>query len=487
MPLEKCLSHVANAERVMKAKRSMKVMNAAMCGVGGVLALAGIALGASSLAGVSLGAWTGLAGALALCGGGGLMMVGVRRGVMDQLHAAVDQLTTLRREYDELQKVSASRTKMLEGMSHDLRTPLQAILGFSDVLREADTTPAVREQSGEAVVRNARLLLGTIDQMNEIAALAAGTWSSKMGNLRGCLQQLVTVVTAENAERKVEIKVVCMNAIPNASGEIVFSLMRGVEHAVRHAAAVASDGKLLITLTHVPDRNLVTITIDHKGQTAPYQIVEQLTQQEDAICFIVERPTGSGCLGLALAKQHLRANGGTIVAKLRDGSSTIIMDVPAIASVDAGSFTEVTVAAVECATTLNTRGVRVLVVDDAEDTLRLVSYHLTKADYNVETCTMGAAGLERALASKASANPFAVMLLDLNLPDMDGTSVATMLRQEGYRGTIVAFTATTVAETLEQCVKAGCDSWLTKPIDRAKLLEAVKRTAQRDAERRLAA
>ncbi|MFY7896023.1 MAG: hypothetical protein ACOVP8_07310, partial [Phycisphaerales bacterium] len=63
----------------------------------------------------------------------------------------------------------------------------------------------------------------------------------------------------------------------------------------------------------------------------------------------------------------------------------------------------------------------------------------------------------------------------------------TMLRQEGYRGTIVAFTATAVAESLDAYVKAGCDSWLTKPIDRAKLLEAVTRTAVHDAERRLAA
>ncbi|HLP82931.1 MAG TPA: response regulator [Phycisphaerales bacterium] len=449
---------------------------------GVIAACAGAAVGALQL----IGTQSGVAGAaLSLCGLGMAMFGahGVAHAKAKRLHAQLREATSAS---EELQKVSASRTKLLDATSHDLRTPLQAILGFADVLRDADTNAQTREQSVDAMTRNARRLLGTIDQIHEITALSAGTWKAKAGSLRGCLQQVVSQISNES-ERKVEVRVVCVNDIPNASGEHVYAMMCGVAHALRHAAQHASDGKLLVTLTYVPDRQLVSMTIEHKGHTAPHQIVDLLVQHDDAMRFLAERPAGSGCLGLALAKQHLRAHGGSIIAKLRDDSSTIIIDFPASASVQAGTFSDVPVEEARASNAINTREVRVLVVDDAEDTLRLVKHHLTKAGYRVEACTTGREGLERALAAKRADDAFAVMLLDMNLPDMDGASVASMLRQEGYRGTIVAFTATAVAESLDTYVKAGCDSWLTKPIDRAKLLDAVKRTAVRDAERRLAA
>jgi CheY-like chemotaxis protein/signal transduction histidine kinase len=422
-----------------------------------------------------------------LCVGAGLSIAGAWRiGASASSTARTAQASTAS-QLDAARRTADARASMLEGMSHDLRTPLQSIVGFADILRESDIPSAARAQSADALIRNANRLLHTIDQVNEAMALAAGTWKPKMGSVRGCLQQLLSDLAAENSERSRDIKVVCMNAIPNASGEATYALMRGVEHAIRHATHVASDGKLVISLTHIPERGRICITLDHRGHTAPDAIIALLAQHDDAMQFIAQRPAGSGCLSLALAKQHLRAHGGDIIATLRDDASTVIIDVPAKASANAGTFSDITYTTASKTLSLNTSSVRVLVVDDAEDTLRLVTHHLTKVGYNVQTATTGRAGLDRALSAKASDAPFHVMLLDMNLPDMDGASVAAMLRQEGYRGTIVAFTATTTPDALDHCIKSGCDSWLTKPIDRVKLLDAVKRTAFRDIERRLAA
>jgi len=458
------------------------VLAAGAACAGAVVACAGAATALMHLAGAHS---AGVGTAMMLCGatalGGGAFVFAQNRA-----KRLADALAATTRKNEELEKALGSRTKLMDATSHDLRTPLQAILGFADVLRDSDSNAQTREQSIDAMTRNARRLLSTIDQIHEITSLSAGTWTTKTGSLRGCLQQAVSQITHES-DRKVDLRVVCVNDIPNASGESVFAMMCGGAHALRHAAEQASDGKVLVTLTHVPERQLVSMTIEHKGQTASHAIVDLLLQHDDAMRFLSERPAGSGCLGLALAKRHLRAHGGSIIAKLRDDGSTIIIDFPASASAQAGTFSDVPIEERRAQGTINTREVRVLVVDDAEDTLRLVKHHLLKAGYRVETCPTGREGLERALAAQKAADPFAVMLLDMNLPDMDGASVATMLRQEGYRGTIVAFTATAVAESLDAYVKAGCDSWLTKPIDRAKLLEAVTRTAVHDAERRLAA
>lgn len=432
------------------------------------------------------GTHSGLIGTGLMLAGAGTLAFGMHLKARATMLRVTQETARLQIANEEMGKALASRTKLMDATSHDLRTPLQAILGFADVLRDLDSNTLAREQSLEAMTRNARRLLGTIDQIHEITALSAGSWMSKTGNLRGCLQQVVSQIVHESA-RKVDVRVVCVNDIPNASGEHVYAMMCGVGHALRHVAEQATDGQVLVTMTHVPGRQLVSMTIEHKGQTAPHVIVDLLLQHDDAMHFLAERPAGSGCLGLALAKQHLRAHGGSIIAKLRDDSSTLIIDFPATASAAAGTFSEVAIEDSGIRSAINTREVRVLVVDDAEDTLRLVKHHLLKAGYRVETCPTGSEGLERALTAQRAGDPFAVMLLDMNLPDMDGASVASMLRKEGYRGTIVAFTATAVAEALEAYMKAGCDSWLTKPIERAKLLEAVRRTAVHDAERRLAA
>lgn len=469
-------AHAANASA---GGTTMAMMIAA---AGGAALCAGGAIAGLHAA----GGHSGLIGAAAMLAGAGALAWGVHARGAARARQLQEHARQLHARNDDMSKALASRAKLLDATSHDLRTPLQAILGFADVLRDADANPLTREQSLDAMTRNARRLMGAIDQIQEITSLSAGTWVHKTGSLRGCLQQVVSQIVHESV-RKVDVRVVCVNDIPNASGEHVYALMCGVGHALRHAAEQASDGKVLVTMTHVAARQLVSMTIEHRGQTAPHAIVDLLVQHDDAMRFLAERPAGSGCLGLALAKQHLRAHGGSIIAKLRDDSSTLIIDFPATASAAAGTFSEVSMETTSVKNAINTREVRVLVVDDAEDTLRLVKHHLLKAGYRVETCPTGREGLERALAAQQAGDPFAVMLLDMNLPDMDGASVASMLRQDGYRGTIVAFTATAVAEALDGCMKAGCDSWLTKPIERAKLLEAVKRTAVHDAERRLAA
>jgi CheY-like chemotaxis protein len=125
--------------------------------------------------------------------------------------------------------------------------------------------------------------------------------------------------------------------------------------------------------------------------------------------------------------------------------------------------------------------IRVLVAEDGEDNRRLVTHHLVKAGMQTSVATNGLEAIDLALASRRSGNPFHLILMDMQMPELDGYEATHRLRQEGWRGPIVALTAHAMSGDRERCMEAGCDEYLTKPMDRRRLLEVVHRLASRDA------
>jgi CheY-like chemotaxis protein len=117
---------------------------------------------------------------------------------------------------------------------------------------------------------------------------------------------------------------------------------------------------------------------------------------------------------------------------------------------------------------------RVLLAEDGADNRRLISHILKKAGAHVSAAENGRMAVELAMAAVQERRPFDLILMDMQMPIMDGHAATRRLRSLGYTAPIVALTAQAMSEDRTRCLACGCDEFLSKPIDRRQLIEAVR-------------
>jgi CheY-like chemotaxis protein/HPt (histidine-containing phosphotransfer) domain-containing protein len=183
-------------------------------------------------------------------------------------------------------------------------------------------------------------------------------------------------------------------------------------------------------------------------------------------------------LGLTISKRLAQMLGGDITVRSTEGHGSIFS-----VEIDPGSLDGVrmlseyreAVTPPSGASRPLTAGLRgkILLVEDGPDNRQLLSYYLSKAGAEVTTAENGKVGCEKALAALDSGNPFDLIVMDMQMPELDGYGATSKLRTKGYTAPIIALTAHAMADDRARCIRAGCSDYITKPVDRADLLAMV--------------
>lgn len=364
------------------------------------------------------------------------------------------------------ERASEAKARFLGTMSHEIRTPLHGVLGFADVLAKT----GLNQDQAHYVdrIRSAgRSLALLIDDILDFSRIEAGRMPLDMKpfNLRAVVSEVVEMASATATHLSFSF------SQSPAVQDWVFGdhlrVRQVITNLVGNAAKFTPAGSVQITIDQVDERLLIRVTDDGIGLSPELEdTVFDLFVQADAA---VGRKFGGAGLGLTISRSLGRMMGGDVTLENRIGQGAIAtLELPYAPAAPPPDLIGTTSAA--------TRRLRILVVDDADMNLELMRLLLTDAGHEFSGASSGAAGVARVRDDE----PFDLVLMDIQMPDIDGLTASRMIRElEGpVSGTpIIAITADALPTTVQACRKAGIDDHLSKPVRADELLARINRLA----------
>jgi two-component system CheB/CheR fusion protein len=393
-----------------------------------------------------------------------------------------ERRVSLALEQAKLGAEQASRIKsdFLANMSHEIRTPMTAILGYAELLRahvkDPDNLACV-----EAVRRNGRHLLEIINDILDLSKIEAGMLEPKASEMSPwtVMRETVENLSTRASERGLTLTLESEGPLPRAIQTDATRFRQILLNLVGNAIKFTHRGGVRISaVLHAPQRLLeVRVTDDGIG-IAEEQIgslFEPFTQADASRT----RSYGGTGLGLAISKRLVQLLGGTISVQSTPGAGSTFTFTIGTGPLDGVPLTdELPLPPVQPEVIpLQLHGRRVLVVDDRRDMRYLVQSYLEEARAEVRTAGNGLLAIEEVERGAKLSQPFDAIVLDMQMPAMDGYEAAKRLRESGHHGLIVALTASAMRGDRERCLEAGCDEYLTKPVDRLALIEVLARNS----------
>jgi signal transduction histidine kinase/DNA-binding NarL/FixJ family response regulator len=376
---------------------------------------------------------------------------------------------------------TAAKSRFLAHMSHEIRTPLTALLGFAEMLEAPALGESDRLNYAMIVRRNGAHLLSVINDILDLSKVEAG--KLKLEILECALPALMADVSAlmkgRAAERGLAYAVRVESPVPTKVRTDPTRLRQVLLNVVGNALKFTEKGGVTVSLGFDPARDRLRFSIADTGiGMTPEQLGRLFHAFEQADPSTTRRFGGSG-LGLAVSRELVVALGGEIDVRSELGrGSTFVVSVPT--GWAAGSeLTTILLEAPRAAGAGPAADARfegsVLFADDGPDNQILVATLLRKHGLEPVVVENGALARARALEAWRAGAPFDLVLMDMEMPVMDGYTATRELRAAGYRGPVVALTAHAMGEERAKCLSAGCDEYVRKPIDRAELASVLRR------------
>ncbi|MBI3203533.1 MAG: response regulator [Myxococcales bacterium] len=381
-------------------------------------------------------------------------------------------------------EANQAKTEFLANMSHEIRTPLTAVLGYADLLLDLNVSESDRLNYVQTIRRNGEHLLELLSDILDLSKIEAGKLDIETVACSPAqiLVDVASLMRPRALMKGLDFVLEFATPIPETVRSDPTRVRQVLMNLVSNAVKFTQTGEVrLVARSSSPtdESPLLQIdVVDHGIGMTAVQVGKLFQPFTQADASTTRRFGGTG-LGLAISKRLIEMMGGNIevASRLGHGSTFSVRvptgplaGVPMVAELEeAGPPPKATdVPGVRC------EG-RVLLAEDGHDNQILLSTHLRRAGAEVAIAGNGREAVEQALAGLAEGRPFSVILMDMQMPELDGYGATAKLRSKGYSGWIVALTAHAMATDRERCLAAGCDDYLTKPINRDLLLSTVHR------------
>ncbi len=406
------------------------------------------------------------------------------------INTMIEQLNTtqssLKAAKGEAEAANQHKSLFLANMSHEIRTPMTAILGFADLLMDSTCSDQERIRHINTIKSNGEHLLALINEVLDLSKIESGNMhvESVETSLYHVLDDVVSMMRPRAEAKGLSFDLDCQLPVPRNIQSDPVRLRQILVNLLSNAIKFTESGSVSLSVRWTAPGQQETQLRFEVTDTGIGITQEQLIRlfrpfvQADAS---TTREFGGTGLGLTISRHLAELLGGSIEVTSTPGVGSRFVLALRLGPVhehgllhtcDDQSFCCEATKTPEPALkpTLNAR---ILLAEDGIDNRRLLCLILGKAGAEVDTAENGRIACDLAMRELQGDRPYDLILMDMQMPVMDGYSAATWLRQQQYDGPIVALTAHAMAHDCDKCLASGCDAYATKPIDKQSLLALI--------------
>ena len=378
---------------------------------------------------------------------------------------------------EELRASAKTKDLFLANMSHEIRTPLGAILGFSELLAEDPNLSTEAKSHSVFIRRNSEHLLGLIDDLFDISRLVADKLDLHMESvgLAQFIDDIENYFNSKLNDRKIELRVILDTRIPSKVYSDPVRLRQIVTNLVGNAIKFSSDGSTVKLIFSFSSGRLQVDVIDSGigiEKSIQDKIFDAFIQAEDEH----SRNYGGAGLGLSISKKLAQAMGGNlslVSSQIKVGShfrlslpteaqSTDFLERKYREQADVIEINEKS----QKRQSFDFSTKKILLAEDSPENQVLFKIFLESANANLKIVGNGSDAVRQALAEDYDA-----ILMDIQMPGLDGYEAVNILRGSHYDKPIIALTAHAMKGEKEKCLNAGFSDYISKPVGQQALLE----------------
>ena len=418
----------------------------------------------------------------------------ILRSTIDVSNQAIREL---RKAKKRAEAATRAKSEFLANMSHEIRTPMTAIQGYTELLLEEgdlSRAPARRIEQLHTLKRNGLHMIRVLTDILDFAKIEAGKIDVERLQVSPCemVSDVVAVMRNTAAEKGIGFDVAYTSKIPAEIETDPTRLRQILMNLVGNAIKFTERGGVRLTTDLIENeqgemtlRFAVSDTGPGLSPEARERIFESFSQADAS----TTREYGGTGLGLTISRRLARCLGGDLDVESIEGQGstfTLTIEVGALKGVEMLGYPErekidpYSTLADDEATPMFLQqveeegpGGRILLVEDGEDNRLLVAFTLEKAGFEISHAENGQVGVELVLAARDAGQPFDLIIMDMQMPVMDGYEATRQLRAAGETAPIIALTAHAFAGNRERCLEAGCDDFATKPLSRRQFVTTI--------------
>ena len=393
------------------------------------------------------------------------------------------QASELREAREAAEAASRAKSQFIASVSHDMRTPLTAIIGYAHLLEEGAGSADERSDWLSAVVANSEYMNAMIGNVLDMAAIESGQLQVEADSIdiREWTEKLRQLIERRVIDRGLSLSFHVESGTPEMWVADRAKLDELAMNLLTNAIKYTMEGSISLTVS-VSARDSVDwlrIVVDDTGIGMRPSVLDSIFQPFTRVHDMSTHSTIEGTgLGLTVVKSFVDLLGGDIeiTSTLGEGTQATVMLPPARRepNTDGGTTTLAATHSTESPSDLSStellKGVNLLICEDSETVSMLLRVMLERAGAVVMTAADGEEGLARFIQHS---NELDLVITDMQMPKLDGYELTGRILATGWSGHIVALTAFAASEDDDKCRAAGCSHYLTKPIDPASFASSI--------------